>query len=331
MRLGFVVKPLARTNLMSHDVRRWQHSPHLTVSLVHLRDIIQYLVDSDIGMYRASSDLAPYASHPDLPHFHSQIEECLPELAHVGQLAREANLRFSFHPAQHVVLDSPAPDLLARSSADLTNLAMILELMGLGREAVVVTHIGGLYGDREGSRQRFVEAFRMLPEVARQRLVLENDDTRFSVSDTTWVHEHTGVRLVFDNLHHRLNNPCNWSTREALSACLASWPSGERPKIHFSTPRTDWLVTPRPGAEHPEVRRTRLSFHADYVNPFEFIDFVRLADGLPEFDVMLEVRAKDLALLQLRADLGRYAPDVAARLEPQRPAISSHTTPPSCY
>jgi UV DNA damage endonuclease len=32
-----------------------------------------------------------------------------------------------------------------------------------------------------------------------------------------------------------------------------------------------------------------------------------------EFDVMLEAKAKDLALLRLRSDLARIAPDVAAR------------------
>jgi UV DNA damage endonuclease len=48
------------------------------------------------------------------------------------------------------------------------------------------------------------------------------------------------------------------------------------------------------------------------VNPFEFIRFMRDAEGLV-FDVMLESKAKDLALLKLRPDLLRYAPDVAAR------------------
>lgn len=321
MRLGFAVKPLARPYLKSHDSRRWQHNPHLSVSLMHLRDVIRYLVDIDIKMYRVSSDLAPYVAHPEMPQFRSQIAECLPELAYIGQIARSADLRLSFHPAPHVVLNSPSPDLVARSSAEVANLAMILDLMGLGQEAVVVTHLGGVYGDREASRQRFVQAFGLLPDVARRRLVLENDDTRFGVSDTVWVHQQTGMRLVFDNLHHRLNNPRDWPVREALLACLATWPSGEHPKIHFSTPRTDWLVAPRPGAEHPAVRQTRWSYHSDYVNPFEFIDFLRMAEGLPEFDVMLEVRAKDLALLQLVDDLARYAPDLGARLERRRPVL----------
>jgi UV DNA damage endonuclease len=329
MRLGFVVKPLAQPALKSHDNRRWQNNPHLSVSLMYLRDVIRYLSASNIGMYRVSSDLAPYATHPNMLQFRSQSQECERELAQVGQMAREAGIRLSFHSAQHVLLNSPHSDLVARSGADLTSQAMILDLMGLGREAVVVTHLGGIYGDREASRRRFVQEFRKLPEVTRRRLVLENDDTRFGVSDTVWVHQQTGVPLVFDNLHHRLNNPCDWPTREALAACLATWSSDVRPKIHFSTPRSDWLVTQKPGAEQPQVRHTRWSYHSDYVNPFEFIDFVRVAQGLPEFDIMLEVRAKDLALLQLREDLTRYAPAIAAQFESEHPPFPACTRPTS--
>ena len=52
--------------------------------------------------------------------------------------------------------------------------------------------------------------------------------------------------------------------------------------------------------------------HADFCNPFEFATFMRTVDGI-DFDVMLEAKAKDLALLRLRPDLLRYAPDVTAR------------------
>jgi UV DNA damage endonuclease len=34
------------------------------------------------------------------------------------------------------------------------------------------------------------------------------------------------------------------------------------------------------------------------------------AAGLPDFDIMLEARARDLALLRLRTDLRQYAPDL---------------------
>jgi UV DNA damage endonuclease len=265
-------------------------------------------------MYRISSELAPYATHPDMPQFHRQVDECADELAQLGAAARSADLRLSFHPAQHVVLNAPDPELVARSAADLIVQSAILDRMGLGQDAVVVTHLGGIYGDKDAARERFVRHTEALPEAARRRLVLENDDVRFGVADTLWVHERTGIRLVFDNLHHRLNNPDGRAPRDALAACLATWPADVRPKIHFSSPRTEWLVGGQEDGQPTTVRQTRWNYHSDYVNPFEFIDFVRMAAGLRAFDVMLEVRAKDLALRQLRDDLARYAPDLAGRL-----------------
>ena len=311
MRLGFVVKTLARPEIRSHDSRRWQNHPHLSVSLAYLRDVFTYLGAAHIGMYRMSSDLAPYATHPDMPQFHDQVAECEAELAEAGALAGRLRLRLSFHASQHVVLNSPAEDLAAKSAADLIVQAAILDSMGLGPEAVVVTHMGGVYGDRESARSRFVAGFERLPEAARRRLALENDDVRFGVVDTLWVHDRTGVPLIFDNLHHRLHNSDGRTPRDALAACLATWPRGVRPKIHFSSPRTEWLIEAGASGAAPTVRQTRWAYHADYVNPFEFIDFMRTVAGLPEFDVMLEVRAKDLALLQLRDDLKRFAPDLA--------------------
>ena len=314
MHLGFVVKPLARPELRSHDSRRWQNGPHLSVSLAHLRDVIGYLVAARIGMYRMSSDLAPYATHPDLPQFHRQVDECERELAEVGRLASEHQLRLSFHPSQHVVLSSPDEDLVYRSSLDLIVQASILDRMGLGPECVVVTHLGGVYGDISSARSRFAWAFESLPEHARRRLVVENDDTRFGVQDVLWIHERVGVPVVFDNLHHNLHNPSGLPAPEALSLCLATWSADVTPKVHFSSPRTEWLV--EKDAETPAVRRARWSYHADYVHPFEFIAFLRAASGVRPFDVMLEVRAKDIALQQLRTDLARFAADLSDLLEP---------------
>ena len=55
-----------------------------------------------------------------------------------------------------------------------------------------------------------------------------------------------------------------------------------------------------------------LTGHSDCNNPFEFATMMRQLEEL-EFDVMLEAKTKDLALLRLRSDLARIAPDVAAR------------------
>ena len=283
MRLGFTIRSIAHPELKSHDARRWQNSPHLSVSLAYLRDMFQYLVRQRISMYRMSCDLAPYATHPDMPQFHGQMAECAAELAAAGQMAHAAGLRLSFHPAQHVVLNSPDRSLVARSAADLASQAQILDAMGLGPEAVAVVHLGGIYEDREAARLRFVENYAALPAETRRRLALENDDGRFGVADTLWVHERTGIPLVFDYLHHRLNNPGRLPLREALAACLRTWPAGVRPKIHYQQPthRADRRAGGRAG--DTRVRSPQWRNHADYVNPFEFIDFLRQVEGLPAF------------------------------------------------
>jgi UV DNA damage endonuclease len=192
----------------------------------------------------------------------------------------------------------------------------MLDRMELGPKAVVVTHVGGTYGDREASNARWVETWGTLPEHVRRRLVLEHDDLRFSAADTLWIHEHTGVPLVFDHQHFWCLNPAGLDLRETVARMLATWPAGTRPKLHFSSPRTELRERKR---KDPKTRKVTTDLiapvwtgHADFVHPFEFITFMRQVDGL-DFDVMLEAKAKDLAVVRLRADLLRYAPDVAAR------------------
>ncbi|QQR40577.1 UV DNA damage repair endonuclease UvsE [Devosia rhizoryzae] len=316
LKLGFPVKVLGNPALKSNDARRSQSNPHLRVSLGYLSDIFDYLVKHQISMYRMSSDLAPYATHPDMPQFHSMVQDCAGDLAIIGKRARELGLRLSFHPSQFIVLNSPDPELVRKSIWDLTSQAEMLDLMGLGPEAVMVVHVGGVYDDKIAARQRWVETWPTLPEPVRRRLVLENDDLRFSCADTLYVHEHTGVRLIFDHQHFWCLNPEGLDLRDALSSMLATWPSEVRPKVHFSSPRTELRQLARKNRKTGKAETVIVApvwtGHADFVQPFEFISFMRIAKGL-EFDVMLEAKSKDLALIKLRPDLLRYAPDVAAR------------------
>ena len=321
LRLGFPVKVMGKP-LKSNDSRRWQNSPHLKVSLEYVDQILDYLAARRIDMYRLSSDLAPYATHPDMPQFHSMVAESDSELRAIGRKARELGVRLSFHPSQFVLLNSPDETLTAKSIWDLTSQAEMLDRMELGPEAVMVTHVGGVYGDHAESRARWARRWPTLPEPVRRRLVLEHDDIRFSAADVLWVHEQTGVRCIFDYQHYWCLHPEPLDMREALVRILATWPDGQRPKIHFSSPRMELRdldrVDRRTGKKTKALLPPLITNHSDFTNPFEFARFMRDADGLT-FDVMLEGKAKDLALLKLRADLVRLAPDVAARfgLQPQ--------------
>lgn len=315
MKLGFAVKVLGEPGLKSHDTRRWQNNPHLSVSLAYLRDIFGYLRRQAITMYRMASDLAPYLTHPDLPQFHDQIEECAAELAAIGEMARADGLRLSFHPSQYVVLNAADEAVVNRSVHNIAALARLLDALGAGPEAVIVVHVGGIYGDLETARQRFVTHYLRLPEAARRRLVLENDDSRFSVADIAWIHQKTGIRLVFDYLHFCNHNPQGMDAIEALATCLDTWPMDVRPKVHFSSPRTAMHIVERSHGDQEGgygLRQPRWTQHADFVDPFTFIAFMRAARAahLQDFDVMLEAKAKDLALLRLREDLPRLSPEL---------------------
>jgi UV DNA damage endonuclease len=318
MRLGFPVKVLGPPSLKSHDTRRWQNHPHLSVSLAYLRDIFVYLDRQDIRMYRMASDLAPYVSHPDLPSFHSQIEDCSAELAAVGEMAAAYDLRLSIHLQLSTALNANDEAVAHQSAELITAHARILEGMRLGPEAVVVTHVGGIYGDRNAALERFARRYEDLPAPARSRLALENDDRRFSAGDILSLHRRTGIPLVFDYLHFRNHNPEGMTPTQAMEACLRTWPEGVKPKIHFSSPRTAMRFIERKDTQGGPVgnlmRAPRSIQHADFVDPFQFMDFMAGATdrATPAFDVMLEAKAKDLAVLHLRGHLDRLARDTRA-------------------
>jgi UV DNA damage endonuclease len=105
-----------------------------------------------------------------------------------------------------------------------------------------------------------------------------------------------------------------------LKQALATWPAHVRPKTHFSSPRTELHATStldeRSGRRRWTLAPPRAGHHSDYINPWEFGHFLRCGHGLRDFDVMLEAKASDLALLRLRDDLQRYLPEFAPLVDP---------------
>jgi UV DNA damage endonuclease len=175
-----------------------------------------------------------------------------------------------------------------------------------------------VYEDRSAAMERFAARWRGLSEAAQRRLVLENDDRSYGVRDVLRLHEDVGIRIVFDELHFLNNNPSGMPMREALRLCLHTWPADVAPKVHYSSPRTEMRQMdqrdPATGKTVRVLKPPLWTQHADFINPFEFIAFLEAGRGLRDFDVMLEIKAKDLALLRLRQDLNVMVPALAAGL-----------------
>jgi UV DNA damage endonuclease len=207
-----------------------------------------------------------------------------------GAFALAQGMRLSTHPGQYTVLSSLREDVLAAALRDLAYHARLLDALGLGPEHKMVLHAGGAYGDKRAAMTRFVSVYRRLPPAVRRRLVLENDDTTYCTGDVLALHGETGIPVVFDALHEAANpSPVAQGRPALLRACFATWgaPDGV-PKTHFST----------------QDEATRPGAHADWIDPAAFRAFA--ADtAAGAVDCMLEAKAKERALLRLRAALGQ--------------------------
>lgn len=312
IRLGVAVRILGQAGLRARDGRRAEHAPHLSVSLLLVREVLTYLAEHQIGCYRLADDLAPYLTDERHPEFARQLDECGELLAETGALAGEYGIRLSMHMPMHVTLSAPDAAVAERSATEVIARAQLLDALGAGPDAVLVVHVGGAHGDGAAARFRFAARYEQLPEYARRRIVIEPDEHSFDLPELLRLHQATGAPIVLDMLHHQINNPSRIPLGEALGLALATWPRGMRPKIHFSTQRTEAHVLPERRGHARQVLAPLAGQHADFINPFECIALLATARGLPPFDIMLEAKAADMALLRLREDLRRYAPEVAA-------------------
>ncbi len=191
------------------------------------------------------------------------------------------------------------------AAAELEVQAELMDGMGLGPDSVVVLHVGGAAGGAGAALDRFEAGFGLLSDAARARVVVENDDRSFGLGAVLELASRIGRPVVWDVLHHHCHDPDAIPDREALSLAVATWPAGVTPKMHFSSPKT--AVEERAKRVGRRVQRSlvmpQLRAHADLIDPIAFEAFATSTAAGIEVDVMLEAKAKDLALLRLREQL----------------------------
>jgi UV DNA damage endonuclease len=153
--------------------------------------------------------------------------------------------------------------------------------MGVDASAKIQIHLGGVYGDRAKSMSRFVERYAEIGQSIRRRLVLENDESSYSLSDCLSVSAETGIPVLFDVFHHETNNH-HETMPEVFRAFTKTWmPEDGLPMVDYSS---------------QQEGKTRGS-HAASIDPKHFERF--LAATRPfDFDVMLEIKDKEASALQ---------------------------------
>ena len=74
------------------------------------------------------------------------------------------------------------------------------------RDAVMILHMGGVFGDKAATLNRFRENHAKLSQPVKNRPVLENDDVSWPVHDLLPVCQELNIPLAFDFYHYNITS-----------------------------------------------------------------------------------------------------------------------------
>ena len=250
-----------------------------------LLEIIKWNHENGFNFFRITSNLFPWCSEyklSDMPDY----DEICDVLSNAGSYATTNDIRITCHPGPFNVLTSPHEHVVENCIKDLTTHGEVFDLMNLSRTPYnkINIHIGGAYGDKVSSMERFCENFHRLPDSVKSRLTVENDDkaSMYSVVDLyEGVYKVIGIPIVFDYHHHRFCNG-GLSEEDALEVAISTW-NNIVPVVHYSESRNI----------EQEDNKIRPQAHSDYV--YDYIDTYN-----NRVDIMVEAKAKELAVLKYK-------------------------------
>lgn len=258
-----------------------------SLALANARDLltmIEWNEAHSIRFMRISSELCPFASHPEMGYEVKNVPGLVEALRAVGATAKRFGHRLTMHPGQFTQLASPRIGVFTNALRDLRYQCDILNLIDMGPDSVMIIHMGGMYGDKEATLQRFKDRWSDVPLDIQQRLVLENDELCYSVDDLLEVCEQLSIPLVLD-WHHASIFPSKNKPEIDWPRIKTIWDHrGIRPKQHYSESR--------PGANSIMERRA----HSARV--------AKMPPSIGAVDLMIEAKDKEQAVLQLHRTTG---------------------------
>ena len=250
-----------------------------------LFEIIKWNHQNGFNFFRITSNLFPWCSEyklQDMPDY----DEICEILSNAGRYAIDNDIRITCHPGPFNVLTSPHEHVVENCINDLTTHGEVFDLMNLSRTPYnkINIHIGGAYGDKVSSMERFCTNFHRLPDSVKSRLTVENDDkaSMYSVVDLyEGVYKVIGIPIVFDYHHHRFCDG-GLSEEDALEVAISTW-NNIVPVVHYSESRNI----------EQEDDKIRPQAHSDYIR-----DYINTYGN--RVDIMVEAKHKELAVLKYK-------------------------------
>lgn len=239
-----------------------------------LEQILHYNIAHHMLFFRISSDIIPFASHPICTI--SWQDEFIDYFKKIGKIINDNNMRISMHPDQFIVLNAKDTDIVKRSIKELEYHGQVLDCLGLDSTAKIQLHVGGVYNDKQQSINRFITNYHQLSENILKRLVIENDDNRYTLSDCLTIFEKINIPILFDYFHYQLNHE-DKAFEQIFSQYIQTWkPSDGIPLCDYSS----------------QQPHSRLGSHAQHLDGEDFTVFLNTTQSY-DIDIMLEIKDKE--------------------------------------
>lgn len=252
---------------------------HETVqhNLECLKKTLEWNVDKGLFFFRISSDLIPFASHPENNIVWWKMYSV--DLKGIGAYINKKKIRISMHPAQFVILNSPKQEVVDKSIEDLKWHCLLLDTIGLDYSSKIQIHVGGVYGNKDLAISRFLENYKNLLQGIKNRLVIENDDISYSITDVLNISKEIRIPIIFDVFHHEMFNK-GMSLKDALIASSKTWKKVDGVlMVDYST---------------GDTRK-----HDYSLNINKFKSFItEIKEYIVDIDIMLEIKDKEKSALQ---------------------------------
>jgi UV DNA damage endonuclease len=241
--------------------------------------MLEFNVKHNMLFFRISSDIVPFASHPVCKfnwqkHFRDSFKK-------IGLFIQKHNIRISLHPDQFTLINSIDDDIFKRTVKELTYHAQMLDLMKLNTSAKLQIHVGGVYGDKTKSMKRFISRYKTLDTSIRRRLVIENDDKSYTLTDCLYINKNTGIPILYDVFHHLVNSSGE-SVHNSIKLVSETWK------------KRDGILMVDYSLQKPDARA---GSHAESIKISDFKKFISQSKPY-DFDIMLEIKDKEKSALK---------------------------------
>ena len=205
-----------------------------------LKKIVQWNNEFKIKLFRLSSQIFPWSDDYKLSELKDYDEICNLMLE-IGKIATDAGQRLTMHPGPYNCLASPNQKVVDKTIRELNCHSEQFNMLGFepSNYNKINIHVGGAYGDKKSTLERFCKNFQLLREDTKKRLVIENDDSpnEFSVKELfDGIYQTIGIPITFDYFHHTFNTG-GLTEEQALKLAAITWPEGITQCCHYSESR----------------------------------------------------------------------------------------------